>query len=77
MDGVWDGQGVQESSAKSTAEILDRPPRTERLGNLGWAGWDLTADTVHWSDPLFEIYERDRAADGDTCVLALRAVVDG
>ncbi|MFC0529268.1 PP2C family protein-serine/threonine phosphatase [Phytohabitans kaempferiae] len=53
---------MPKSTAKSTAEVLDRLARTERLGNLGWAEWDLTSDTVHWSDHLFEIYERDRAA---------------
>ncbi|BCB81632.1 hypothetical protein GCM10022251_16190 [Phytohabitans flavus] len=44
------------------AEIIERLARTERLGNLGWAEWDLTTDTVEWSDHLFEIFERDRAA---------------
>ncbi|MDQ7908974.1 SpoIIE family protein phosphatase [Phytohabitans sp. ZYX-F-186] len=53
---------MPESTARSTAEILDRLTRTERLGNLGWAEWDLTTDTVHWSDHLYEIFERDRAA---------------
>jgi PAS domain-containing protein len=31
----------------------------ERLGNLGWAEWDLTTDAVFWSDQLFEIFERE------------------
>ncbi|WP_173056439.1 PP2C family protein-serine/threonine phosphatase [Phytohabitans houttuyneae] len=53
---------MRRSTTKSAAEILDRLARTERLGNLGWAEWDLVTDTVHWSDHLFEIFERDRAA---------------
>jgi serine phosphatase RsbU (regulator of sigma subunit) len=61
---------VPKSTAKSTAEILDRLTRTERLGNLGWAEWDLTTDTVHWSDHLFEIFERDRAAGPATLAQA-------
>jgi serine phosphatase RsbU (regulator of sigma subunit) len=61
---------VPKSTAKSTAEVLDRLTRTERLANLGWAEWDLTTDTVHWSDHLFEIYERDRAAGPATLAQA-------
>ncbi|HEU5109101.1 MAG TPA: SpoIIE family protein phosphatase, partial [Micromonosporaceae bacterium] len=32
---------------------------TEKLGNLGWAEWDMTTDTVHWSDQLLAIFGRD------------------
>ncbi|HEX7744063.1 MAG TPA: SpoIIE family protein phosphatase [Micromonosporaceae bacterium] len=39
-----------------------RLAQTERLGNLGWAEWDLTSDTIEWSAGLFEIYERPPAA---------------
>lgn len=37
-----------------------RLAQAERLGNLGWAEWDLVTNTVYWSDQMFEIYERDR-----------------
>jgi len=66
---------VPKSTAKRTDEILDRLARTERLGNLGWAEWDLTTDTVRWSDHLFEIFERDRADGPATLSQARRYIV--
>jgi PAS domain-containing protein len=33
--------------------------QTQRIGNLGWGLWDLTAGDVHWSDQLFRIFGRD------------------
>ena len=38
-----------------------RLAQTERLGNLGWAEWDLRTNTVYWSDGMYPIYERDPA----------------
>ncbi|HEX2771018.1 MAG TPA: GAF domain-containing protein, partial [Micromonosporaceae bacterium] len=40
-----------------------RLAQTERLGNLGWAEWDLRTNTVYWSEGMFAIYER-HPADG-------------
>ncbi|MFF0548645.1 SpoIIE family protein phosphatase [Streptomyces sp. NPDC004311] len=34
----------------------------QRLGNLGWAVWNLTEDTVVWSDQVYTIFGRDPAA---------------
>ncbi|GAA4673642.1 PP2C family protein-serine/threonine phosphatase [Phytohabitans rumicis] len=56
---VFDPATSPNGEAERYAERL---ARTERLGNLGWAEWDLTSDTVDWSDHLFEIFERERAA---------------
>ncbi|BCB87017.1 PP2C family protein-serine/threonine phosphatase [Phytohabitans suffuscus] len=66
---------MPDSAAKSAAEILDRLARTERLGNLGWAEWDLATDTVQWSDHLFEIFERDRTAGPATLAQAREYVL--
>ncbi|MFJ2593609.1 SpoIIE family protein phosphatase [Streptomyces erythrochromogenes] len=33
----------------------------QRLGNLGWAGWNLTTDRVVWSDQVYAIFDRDAA----------------
>ena len=44
-----------------TAPAGERPARTERLGHLGWAEWDLITGDVFWSDQLYRIYERDPA----------------
>lgn len=33
----------------------------QRLGNLGWAGWNLTTDTISWSDQVYTIFDRDPA----------------
>ncbi|MCX4775912.1 SpoIIE family protein phosphatase [Streptomyces sp. NBC_01264] len=31
----------------------------QRLGNLGWAGWNLVTDTVTWSEQVYAIFDRD------------------
>ncbi|MEU7062395.1 SpoIIE family protein phosphatase [Streptomyces sp. NPDC053429] len=31
----------------------------ERLGNLGWADWNLVTDTINWSDHVYAIFRRD------------------
>ncbi|MFJ3203295.1 SpoIIE family protein phosphatase [Streptomyces sp. NPDC086989] len=30
----------------------------QRLGNLGWADWNLTTDTIDWSEQLYAIFDR-------------------
>ncbi|MBT2459091.1 SpoIIE family protein phosphatase [Streptomyces sp. ISL-86] len=30
----------------------------QRLGNLGWADWNLTTDTINWSEQLYAIFDR-------------------
>jgi serine phosphatase RsbU (regulator of sigma subunit) len=59
------GPGVLTSWVRhdDQARLVERLARTERLGNLGWAEWDLLTDTVVWSDELYRIYER-APADG-------------
>jgi serine phosphatase RsbU (regulator of sigma subunit) len=59
------GPGVLTSWVRhdDQARLGERLARTERLGNLGWAEWDLLTDTVVWSDELYRIYER-APADG-------------
>lgn len=31
----------------------------QRLGNLGWADWDLVSDTVTWSEQVYTIFGRE------------------
>ncbi|MFJ6793144.1 SpoIIE family protein phosphatase [Streptomyces sp. NPDC091268] len=31
----------------------------QRLGNLGWANWDLVTDTITWSEQVYRIFRRD------------------
>jgi PAS domain-containing protein len=59
------GAGVLVSWVRHDEEhrYAARLALTERLGNLGWAEWDLTTDTINWSDQLMAIFGRD-AADG-------------
>ncbi|THA86141.1 SpoIIE family protein phosphatase [Streptomyces sp. A0592] len=33
----------------------------QRLGNLGWAGWQLTTDRIIWSDHVYAIFDREPA----------------
>ncbi|MGW6982351.1 SpoIIE family protein phosphatase [Streptomyces sp. NPDC054932] len=30
----------------------------QRLGNLGWADWNLATDTINWSDQVYAIFDR-------------------
>ena len=59
------GAGVLVSWVRHDEErrYAARLALTERLGNLGWAEWDLTTDTVNWSDQLMAIFGRE-VADG-------------
>ncbi|WP_046778238.1 SpoIIE family protein phosphatase [Streptomyces yangpuensis] len=40
---------------------LRRLADMQRLGNLGWAGWQLTTDRVAWSDQVYAIFDREAA----------------
>ncbi|MEU6890312.1 SpoIIE family protein phosphatase [Streptomyces sp. NPDC046557] len=31
----------------------------QRLGNLGWADWNLTTNTINWSEHVYAIFRRD------------------
>lgn len=31
----------------------------QRLGNLGWASWNLVTDTVTWSEQVYAVFDRD------------------
>ncbi|MFJ8659546.1 PP2C family protein-serine/threonine phosphatase [Streptomyces sp. NPDC093795] len=31
----------------------------QRLGNLGWANWDLVRSTLTWSEQVYDIFDRD------------------
>ncbi|MEU8777373.1 SpoIIE family protein phosphatase [Streptomyces sp. NPDC048606] len=33
----------------------------QRLGNLGWASWNLVSDTITWSDQVYAVFDRDPA----------------
>ncbi|MET9963419.1 SpoIIE family protein phosphatase [Streptomyces sp. NPDC006326] len=33
----------------------------QRLGNLGWADWNLTTDSITWSEQVYAIFDRDPA----------------
>lgn len=46
-----------DTDARETRRLTDM----QRLGNLGWAGWNLAADTVAWSDQVYAVLDRDPA----------------
>ncbi|MEU7726520.1 SpoIIE family protein phosphatase [Streptomyces sp. NPDC040724] len=48
----WIRHDTSEREARRLADM-------QRLGNLGWAGWNLTTDTVTWSDQVYAIFDRD------------------
>ncbi|MEU9303195.1 SpoIIE family protein phosphatase [Streptomyces sp. NPDC048269] len=49
---------VRHDSSEREARRLDD---MQRLGNLGWAGWDLATNTITWSEQVFAIFGRDPA----------------
>ncbi|WP_369776700.1 SpoIIE family protein phosphatase [Streptomyces sp. R33] len=48
----WVRHDTSEREARRLADM-------QRLGNLGWAGWNLTTDTITWSDQVYAIFDRD------------------
>ncbi|MFF3609328.1 SpoIIE family protein phosphatase [Streptomyces sp. NPDC002463] len=44
-----------DTSERETRRLDD----LQRLGNLGWASWNLTTDTITWSDQVYTIFVRD------------------
>src|SRR5688572_20177941 len=71
---VW-WQRIDESSRR-----LDR---TEQLGNLGWAEYDLISGRTDWSPGLYRIFDRDpalgpmtRAEQGSTLLPEDRGLIE-
>ncbi|CAM5621234.1 hypothetical protein [Streptomyces avidinii] len=48
-----------DTSERETRRLSDM----QRLGNLGWASWNLVTDTVTWPDQVYAVFDRD-PADG-------------
>ncbi|WP_405497243.1 SpoIIE family protein phosphatase [Streptomyces sp. NBC_00096] len=48
----WIRHDTSEREARRLADM-------QRLGNLGWAGWNLAAGTVTWSEQVYAIFDRD------------------
>ncbi|MEU3727014.1 SpoIIE family protein phosphatase [Streptomyces sp. NPDC031705] len=46
-----------DTSERETRRLADM----QRLGNLGWAGWNLVTDTITWSDQVYAIFDREPA----------------
>lgn len=46
-----------DSHERETRRLEDM----QRLGNLGWAGWNLVTNTVTWSEQVYTIFGRDPA----------------
>jgi PAS domain-containing protein len=50
----WVRHDTSEREARRLADM-------QRLGNLGWASWNLRTDTVTWSEQVYAIFGRDPA----------------
>lgn len=48
----WIRHDTGEREARRLADM-------QRLGSLGWVGWDLVTDTVTWSDQVYAVFDRD------------------
>ncbi|MFG2994844.1 SpoIIE family protein phosphatase [Streptomyces sp. NPDC048257] len=42
----------------TSAREIRRLDTMQRLGNLGWADWNLATDTANWSDQVYAIFDR-------------------
>ncbi|MGW6843547.1 SpoIIE family protein phosphatase [Streptomyces sp. NPDC054958] len=51
---TWIRHDTSEREIRKLADL-------QRLGNLGWASWDLVTDTITWSDQVYVIFGRDPA----------------
>ncbi|MFE1556380.1 SpoIIE family protein phosphatase [Streptomyces sp. NPDC058734] len=51
---TWIRHDMSEREARRLADM-------QRLGNLGWADWNLMTDTITWSDQVYTIFDRDPA----------------
>ncbi|MER5965697.1 SpoIIE family protein phosphatase [Streptomyces sp. NPDC002057] len=45
----------------TSARVTRRLAGMQRLGNLGWAAWNLVTDTLTWSDQVYVVFDRDPA----------------
>ncbi|MGW0389991.1 SpoIIE family protein phosphatase [Streptomyces sp. NPDC003042] len=52
----WTQHDATEREARRLADM-------QRLGHLGWAGWNLATHAIAWSEHLYAIFDRD-PADG-------------
>ncbi|MER5727246.1 SpoIIE family protein phosphatase [Streptomyces sp. NPDC002138] len=43
----------------TTEREVRRLADMQRLGNLGWAGWNLVTDSITWSEQVYAIFDRD------------------
>ncbi|MFC9294557.1 SpoIIE family protein phosphatase [Streptomyces sp. NPDC057011] len=50
----WIRYDTSEREARRLTEL-------QRLGNLGWAGWNLATDTITWSEQVYAVFDRDPA----------------
>ncbi|MFD6225663.1 SpoIIE family protein phosphatase [Streptomyces sp. NPDC060232] len=50
----WIRHDISEREARRLTDM-------QRLGNLGWVGWQLTTDRITWSDHVYAIFDRDPA----------------
>ncbi len=51
----------QQADEHDSAMLAIRLSHAERLGNMGWAEWNLRTGDAVWSDHVYVIFGRDRA----------------
>lgn len=52
----------QQATERDSALLSIQLAHAQRLGNMGWARWDLRTGEVIWSDHVYVIFGRDRAS---------------
>jgi serine phosphatase RsbU (regulator of sigma subunit) len=58
---IGDGVLVSWRFHNDSDDLAAQLGQAQRLGNLGWAGWDLSTGETRWSDQLYVIFGQDQA----------------
>jgi hypothetical protein len=73
--GSGPGSPAESSRAASGELLAARLSHAQRLGNMGWAEWDLRTGEATWSDQVYVIFGRD-PCDGPVGLPELAAHVE-
>lgn len=65
----------QQAAEQDVAMLSNQLAHAQRLGNMGWARWDLRTGEITWSDHVYVIFGRD-PAEGPAALADLAACVD-
>ncbi|MEV0587283.1 SpoIIE family protein phosphatase [Nonomuraea sp. NPDC050310] len=65
----------QQAAEREAAMLSIQLAHAQRLGNMGWARWDLRSGEITWSEHVYVIFGRDRER-GPAALADLAAYID-